>query len=96
MRYVQGLDKIMGKTTDTVHISLLICCWATYCLQFSCNPWNGLPKSFKQSVAEFYTSLLERGNLFLVLVSETGSMMFRSGDCAGQGRCLPSCPSSYN
>jgi hypothetical protein len=30
------------------------------------------------------------GNLFLIVVSKTdqiGSVMFKSGDCAGQGRC---------
>jgi hypothetical protein len=55
--------------------------------------WTG--KSFEQPVAELYTILLEGtssscfrdvggGNLFLTLVSKTGSVMFRSGDCAGQ------------
>jgi hypothetical protein len=55
--------------------------------------------NFEQSVAELYTILLEEislscfrdvggGNLFLTQVSKTdysGSMMFKSGDCAGQG-----------
>jgi hypothetical protein len=32
-----------GNTTDTVHISLLIWCWTTFCLQCSWNPsWNVL------------------------------------------------------
>jgi hypothetical protein len=58
------------------------------------------PISFEQSLAEFYTILLEEYlqtaleilevGMFLTLVSKTdqsGSMMFKSGDCAGQGRC---------
>jgi hypothetical protein len=41
------------------------------------------------------------GNLFLTLVSKTdqsGSMMFKSDDCAGQGRCWssPSCSSNHD
>jgi hypothetical protein len=53
--------------------------------------------SFEQSVAEIYTILegtssscfrdVGGGNLFLTLISKTGLMMFRSGDCAGQERC---------
>jgi hypothetical protein len=32
-----------GNTSDTVRISLLIWCWATFCLQYSRSPsWNGL------------------------------------------------------
>jgi hypothetical protein len=55
--------------------------------------------SFEQSVAEFYAILVEEhlqvalagGNLFLTLVSKTNqsySVMFKSGDFSGQGRCL--------
>jgi hypothetical protein len=55
--------------------------------------------SFEQSLAKFYTILLEGtssscfrdvggGNLFLTLV-------FKTGDCAGKGRYLPSCSSIY-
>jgi hypothetical protein len=39
------------------------------------------------------------GNLFLTLVSKTdqnGSMTFKSGDCAGQGRCWSSPSCSWN
>jgi hypothetical protein len=50
--------------------------------------------SFEQSLVEFYTILFEErlkvGGWNLFLVSKThpsGSMMFKSGDCAGQGRC---------
>jgi hypothetical protein len=56
--------------------------------------------SFEHSLAEFYTILLEEhvqvalemlggGSLFLTLVFKTdqsGSMIFKSGDYAGQGR----------
>jgi hypothetical protein len=44
------------------------------------------PTSFEQSIAEFYTILLEE-HLILTLVSisdQSSSMMFSSGDCAGQ------------
>jgi hypothetical protein len=67
--------------------------------------------AFEQSLAEF-TSFSWRissscfrdvagGNLFLTLVSKTdhsGSIMFKSGDCAGQGRCWssPSCSSNHD
>jgi hypothetical protein len=37
-----GIGQNNGNTTDTVHISLLIWCWTTFCLQHSHNPWNGL------------------------------------------------------
>jgi hypothetical protein len=60
--------------------------------------------SFEQSLAEFYTILLEEhlqvtlellevGICSSLLVSKTdysGSMMFKSGDCAAQGRCQSS------
>jgi hypothetical protein len=41
------------------------------------------------------------GNLFLTLVSkidQSGSVMFKCGDCAGQGRCWssPSCSSNHD
>jgi hypothetical protein len=41
------------------------------------------------------------GNLFLTLVSiadQSGSMMFKSGDCVGKGKCwnLPSCSSNHD
>jgi hypothetical protein len=37
-----GIGQNNGNTTDAVHISLLIWCWTTVCLQFSHNPRNGL------------------------------------------------------
>jgi hypothetical protein len=54
--------------------------------------------SFEQSVAEFCTILLEEhfqvalkmSEFFLALVSKTGqsgSIMLKSHDCAGEGRC---------
>jgi hypothetical protein len=50
--------------------------------------------SFEQSLAEFYIIILEEHlqvalEVFLTLVSKTdqsGSVMFKSGDCAGQVR----------
>jgi hypothetical protein len=36
------VDQNNGNTTDTVHIPLLVWCWATFCLQYSHRPWNGL------------------------------------------------------
>jgi hypothetical protein len=40
-----------GNTTDTVHISLLIWCWTTFCRQYSCNPFmKWTHTSFKQSL----------------------------------------------
>jgi hypothetical protein len=57
--------------------------------------------SFEQSVAEFYTILLEEhlqvafemlevgicSSLLASKTDQSGSMMFKSGDCAGEGKC---------
>jgi hypothetical protein len=56
---VKGLDKIMETLQITVHIYLLMWCWTTFCLQYGRSPWNGLGISFEESIAEFYTILLE-------------------------------------
>jgi hypothetical protein len=37
-----GVGQNNWSTTDTIHISLLIWCSTTFCLQYSCNPWSGL------------------------------------------------------
>jgi hypothetical protein len=33
-----GVGQNNRNTTDTIHISLLICSWTTFCLQYSCSP----------------------------------------------------------
>jgi hypothetical protein len=102
-----GVGQNNGNTADTVHISLLICCWTTFWLQYSRSPsWNGLVQVWRPSSRILYYSSprtcsacfrdVGGGNLFLTLVSKTdqsASLMFKSGDCAGQGRCWcsPSC-----
>jgi hypothetical protein len=54
---------------------------------------NWTRTSFEHSLAEFYISLLEEHlqvALEVLGVSKTdqsGSVMLKSGDCAGQGRC---------
>jgi hypothetical protein len=55
--------------------------------------------SLEQSLLEFYTIHVRGGNLFLTLVSkidQSGSMLFKFGDCAGQGRCWSSSSRSSN
>jgi hypothetical protein len=66
--------------------------------------------SFVQSLADIYTPILQEhlhvafrdvggGNLFLSLVSkidQSGSVMFKSSDYAGQGRCRHSSSCSSN
>jgi hypothetical protein len=48
LRWVQvawyiGVGQINGNTTDTLHISLLMWYWFTFCPQYSCSPsWNQL------------------------------------------------------
>jgi hypothetical protein len=43
----------------TVHISLLIWCWTSICLEYCCSPsWNGLVQVLN-SLVKFYTILLE-------------------------------------
>jgi hypothetical protein len=37
-----AVEQNNGNTTDTIHISLVIWCWATFCLQYSRSPWNVL------------------------------------------------------
>jgi hypothetical protein len=45
---VQGLDKTIQK--DTIQISLVIWCWATFYLQYSHSPsWNGLVQVLNSS-----------------------------------------------
>jgi hypothetical protein len=92
-----GIGQNNGNTTHTAHFFInMVLDHLLSSIQPQSLEWTR--KSFEQSVAEFYTILLEGtssscfrdvgdGNLFLTLVSKTGSMMFRSGDCAGQGRC---------
>jgi hypothetical protein len=54
-----GTGENKGNTTDTVHISLLIWCWTTFCLQYNRSPsWNGLIQVLN-SVAKIYTILSE-------------------------------------
>jgi hypothetical protein len=47
-----------GDTTDAVHISLLIWCWTTFCLQYS-QSLEWAHTSFEQFLVEFYTILPE-------------------------------------
>jgi hypothetical protein len=97
-----GVEQNNGNITDTVHISLLILCWTTgKSLQYSCSPsWNGLVQFWTVSSGVVYLSPWRTsssffrdvggGNLFLTLVSKTdqsGSVVFKSGDYAGQGLC---------
>jgi hypothetical protein len=85
------------NTTDTVHISLLIWHWTTFCIQHNRNPsWNGFVQVSNSGILYHHSSRTSSGsfidvvgNLFLILVSradQNGSVMFKSGDCAGQGR----------
>jgi hypothetical protein len=48
-----------GNTKIIVYISFLIRCWTNFCLKYNRSPWNGPFTSFEQSLAEFYTILLE-------------------------------------
>jgi hypothetical protein len=47
--------------------------------------------NFEQSLAEFYTipheEHLQVALDFSLQTDQSGSVMFKSGDCAGQGRC---------
>jgi hypothetical protein len=56
--YIYRGWKNNGKTTDTVHIPLLIWCCTTFCLQYSHNP---SPNELVQVLnsLRFYTILLE-------------------------------------
>jgi hypothetical protein len=70
-----GVGQNNGKTTDIVHISLLIWCWTTFCFQYSFNTaWNVFVlRSFKQSLAEFYTILLQEGPKVALEMLEVGT-----------------------
>jgi hypothetical protein len=60
-RYTKG-GQNTGNTTDTVHISLLISCWITFCLQYSLRPsWNGLVQVLNSLYRKF-TSFLSKGH----------------------------------
>jgi hypothetical protein len=107
-----GVGQKNGNTTNTVHITLLIWCWTNFCLQYCINPsWNGLIqvlKSLQRICKQFCWRTSSNcfrdvggGNLFLTIVSKTdqsGSMLLKSGDCAGQERCWrsSSCSSNYD
>jgi hypothetical protein len=67
-----GVGQTNGNTTDTVHISLLIWRWTTFCLQYSSSPsWNGLVRVLK-FLTEFYTILLEEHLEVALEMSEVG------------------------
>jgi hypothetical protein len=52
-----GVGQNNGNITDAVHVSSLILCWTTICLQYSHSPsWNGLIQVLNM---EFYIILLE-------------------------------------
>jgi hypothetical protein len=106
-----GFEQNNGNTTYTVHISLLIWCWTTFCLQYSCSPWVDSYMFWTISSRILYHCSWRTSsncfrdvggrNLFLRLVSRTdqnGSVMFKYGDFAGQGSCWssPSCFSHHD
>jgi hypothetical protein len=74
-------------------------------LEWICTSFlQSLPELFYHSswrTASSYFRDVEGRNLFLILVSKTdqsGSIVFKSGEYAGQGRCWssPSCPSNHD
>jgi hypothetical protein len=101
-----GLDKML-ETLRTLHISLLIWCWTIFAFSTDAVLLGMDSTSFEQSLVEFvYHSSWKTpsscfrdvggGNIFPTLVSKTvqsGSVTFRCGDYADQGRCWssPSC-----
>jgi hypothetical protein len=99
-----------ANTADTVHIYLLILCWITFRLQYNCSPWDDPYKFWTACSGILYHSSWRTsssyfrdvggGNLFLTLVSKThqsGSVMFKYGDCASQGKWIsPSCSSNHD
>jgi hypothetical protein len=100
MKYAIEVDKLMDTLQHNTHFFInvvLVHLLPSVHLQ----SLESTHTSFEQSLAEFYIILLEErlqvalemldvGICLSLLVSKTGlsgSVMFKSGDCAGQGRC---------
>jgi hypothetical protein len=92
-----GEEQNNRNSIPTVHISLLIWCSATFCNQYSPPFLKWIRTSFKQSLAECYTIILEDhlqvvSEMFevgpvLSLVSKTDhsdSTLYKYAECASQ------------